>query len=233
MKKKKKIILIAVIGILLVVTIYVPISFYPLNKLLIGVIEKRIDADITLRSFKIHLRRSLAATGIEVFGKGGFALRADSVEIDYDLISLTTGRLHLSCNLENVEFYEGGSIINSLTDMLQIRPLGGITFKTAHADLYIGKNDTLTQNLRLVSDKLKIFGNAVTDKDNNIFCLLYFFLNKEIVKEMPEALRNSLLKKEDNQWSSMHLGIMGNYKKPRLSLITGQFRMNISPANAS
>jgi len=232
LKIAKRIIVSAVICVIFIVTLYVPVSFYPLNKILISLVEKRLDVDIALRSFKIYLWRSITANGLEALGEGGFALRAESATIDYDLISLSTGRLRLSCELENVEFYEAGSIINSLTDMLQIRPLGDITFKTARADLYVGKNDTLTQNLYLVSDRLKIFGNAVTDKDNNITCLLYFFLNREIVKEMPDKLRDSLLKKEDNQWSSMHVGIIGNYKEPKLSLITGQFRMNISPVNA-
>jgi len=222
----KKILLVLLLLSLL--TIYVPISFYPINRLLINALEDRLDAEIDCRSLKIYLWRSLVAKDVEAMGKGGFALSAENVVIDYDLISIVTGRLHAKCGLENVKFYKGGSIMNSLSDILQIKPLGNTTFKTVQADFYIGKDDTLTQNLTLLSDEIKILGNATTDKDNAIMCLLYFSIRDYVVSEIPKEIRDSLLQKEEGPWSSIYIGIMGNYKEPILRIITERFRINIS-----
>lgn len=225
---RKNIIALFIIIVFLILSVYIPISFSPLNKGLINLLEKRLDAEIECRSLKIYIWRSLIANGVEVFGKGGFALSADNVIVDYDLVSLMTGRFHLTCNLENVKFYKSSSIINSLSDMLHIQPLGNLTFKTINAKVYVGKSDTLTQDLTLLSDKIKIFGNAITDKDDTIMCFLYFFLKDDIVDEMPKEIRNPLLQKEEGPWSSVYVGIMGDYKKPVLRIMTERFRMNIS-----
>ncbi len=226
--KRKIIIALAIICTLVVLSVYIPVSFYPLNKTLIWLLEKRLDAKVACRSLKIYIWRSLVAEGVEALGKGGLALTAEKAVIDYDLISLITGRLQLKCNLDNVRFFKGSSIMNSLTDILQIQPLGNLTFHTMQSNFYVGRRDTLTQDLTLLSDKIKIFANAVTDRDDNIVSLLYFFLRDEIADEMPKELRDSLLQKEEGPWSSIYLGIMGNYKQPRLRLMTERFRMNIA-----
>lgn len=225
---KKFTIAVLIISLFIAFTIYVPLSFYPLNNLLLNLLEKRLEAKIAYRSLKIYLWRSLTAEGIEALGKGGFGLSAEKGSIDYDLMSIITGRLHLVCELENVKFYKGSSIINSLSDILHMQPLGNVTFKSIEGNIFVGRFNTLTQDLTLLSDKIKIFGNAVTDRDDNIMCLLYFFMKDDLVNEIPEEIRDSLLHKEEGPWSSIYVGIMGNYKKPLLRIITDRFRMNIS-----
>ena len=56
-------------------------------------------------------------------------------------------------------------------------------------------------------------------------------MNEEITGQMPAVMREGLLKKEDGPWSSMHFGIIGNYSRPRIKIITERFRMNISNVN--
>jgi len=228
--KKTALIALAVL-ILYAVTTHVPLVF-PLNALFIKAVERRLDADILARSFKIYLWRSLAATEIEATGKGGFGLRAEKARVDYDLFSFfATGRLRLECSLEGVKLGKSNSIINSLVDMLQLEPMENVAFDTVSAELYVGVKDTITKNLSLVSDKLKIFGSATTDMDDNITCLLQLHINEEITGQMPSVMREGLLKKEDGPWSSMHFGIIGNYSRPQIKIITERFRMNISNVN--
>lgn len=219
---------ILIIGALLIFTIYVPIPLGPLKIILIKIFETRLDADIKCRSLKIHTWRSITAKEVEAYGKGGFALSAESVVFDYNIASVLTGRLHITCNLEDVKFYRSSSIINSLTDMLHIKPLGNQTFNTVRADLFVGRRDTLTQNLTMLSDEMKIFGNAITDRDDNIMSLLYIHLKEKVADDIPNEIRDALLKKEDGPWSSLYIGIMGNYRTPMLRIITERFRMNIS-----
>lgn len=224
---KKTLITLLVVLLVLILSIHIPISFYPLNKILINLLEKRLDAQIICRSLKIYIWRSIVAEGVRARGKGDIALSAKNAVINYDPISLITGRLHLRCDLENVNFYKTGSIINSLSDLLHIPPLGNLSFKTIEGDFYVGRHNTITHNLTFLGDKIKIFGNALTDKDNSIRCFLYFFLKNDIVNEMPKDIQDSL-QREDDQWSSIYVGIMGNYQRPLLRIITERFRMNIS-----
>lgn len=223
-------IIIAAIAVLILASFFMPISLYPLNRLILNIAGDRLDAKINCSSLKINIWRYIAADNIEVVGKGGFGLTAEKLRVDYDLTSLVTGRLHLSCNLGNIKFYRSGTIMSSVSDMLNIRPIGNRAFENASAELFVGKNDTITQDLFLIGDDVKIAGDAVTGKDDTIICLLRFFLNDSITEEIPEELRGSLLNKEDGPWSSIHIGIMGNYEKPRLRIITDRFKMNISTA---
>lgn len=225
---KKFLIALAVVLALGVYSVYLPISFYPLNRAILKQLEKRLEAKIECRSLKIYPWRSFAAKGVTALGKGGFGLSADSVVLDYDLLSLTTGRLHVTCNLRDVNFYKTSTIMVSLTDLLQIKPLGNFTFNAVRGDLHVGKHDTLTQNLAFLSENIKIFGNATTDTENNITSLLYFFFSDTVIKEMPNELREVLLKKEEGSWYSLYVGITGNYREPLLNIRTEKFRMNIA-----
>jgi hypothetical protein len=206
---------------------HIPISFYPLNRLLIRAAESRLKAEIRCRSLELYAGRKLVAKGIEAIGKGGFGLNAESAVIAYDPVSVITGRLHLACDFKNVNFYRAGSIMNSLSDMLQMRPLGDLTFDSITGDLYVGMTDTITQDINLTSDTLRIRGNAVTRRDDTILCFLKFLLKDEAAEDIPEEVRRSLLKKEEGSWSSIFVGIMGDYRKPSLRIITDHFRMNV------
>ena len=225
---KKRIITLTSILLLIAATTYAPISFGPLNTLLIKLVEKRLDARIACRSLKIYLWRCLVADDIQVIGRGGFALSAEKATIHYDLVSIVTGRFHMRCNLDNGKFYRGGTIMNSLSDILYIQPLGNTTFETVQADLFVGRRDTVAHNLLLSSDKIKISGGALTDTNNNIKCLLSFSLDEDLTKEMPDEIKGSLFKNEQGARSNISVGIMGNYKKPTLRIMTERFRMKIS-----
>jgi hypothetical protein len=225
---RKRLLYLLIITLAIVLTIYVPISFYPLNKAVIAAAEERLDAKISCRSLKIYLWRSVVARGVEAVGKGGFIVTADNTTIDYDLISLLTGRLHLKCSMENVKFPKASSIMNSLTDLLQIGRLSERPFHTVRGDFYVGRDDTLTQNLALLSDDLKILANACTDRDDNINSSVYFFLNEKIVSGIPRQVREGLLRKVDGPWYSIDIGIMGNYERPALRIMTEHFKMNIT-----
>ena len=226
--KKKTVLFTAITAALITATFYAPISFRPLNIFILKALEERLDAKIACRSVTIYLWRSIKAEGFQALGKGGFAISADSVMVQYDPISIFTGRLHVKCSLSGVKFYKGGTIMNSISDMLNIEPLGNTTFRTAEADLFVGWQDTLTHNLILESDKMKIRGNALTDIERNINCFLCFSIKKDIADEIPDEIRDSLFKKETDSWTSVYVGIMGNYKKPLLRIMTDRFRINIS-----
>lgn len=214
--------------ILVFITVLVPISFGPLNEALIRIIENRVGAKISCRSLNIYVWRSLVAEGVKAVGKGGFALSAEKAEISYDLTSLITGRLHVSCRLSDVKFYKGTTVMDSISDMLFIEPLGDMAFEKVKVDLFIGKQDTITHDLSLLSDNIRIYGKAFSDKDDNIKCLLRFDLKDELLKEIPEEIRGAIFNKEEDAWSNINVGLMGNYGKPNIRIITERIRMNIA-----
>lgn len=226
--KKKRVLFTAIIAALITATFYAPVSFRPLNIFILKALEEKLDAKITCRSVTIYLWRSIKAEGFQALGKKGFAVSADSVVVQYDPLSIFTGRLHVKCSLNNVKFYKGGTIMNSISDILNIEPLGKTIFKTAKADLYVGWRDTLTHNLLFESDKVRIRGNALTDIEKNINCFLCFSIKKDMTEEIPDEIRDSLFKKEAGSWTSVCVGIMGNYQKPMLRIMTDHFRINIS-----
>ncbi|MFH1753432.1 MAG: hypothetical protein ABH875_04545 [Candidatus Omnitrophota bacterium] len=228
MTKNKRISVLAITSALIAATFYAPISFRPLNIFLTKAVEKRLDAKVSCRSVRLYLWRSITADGVKALGKNGFAVSADKASLEYDLLSLFSGRLHVKCSLSDVKFYKGSMVMNSLSDMLNIEPLGNMTFKAAEADLYLGWRDTVTHNLAIKNDNIKISGNALTDIESNINCLLCFSLKDEMTEEMPNEIRESLFRKEAGAWTSVCIGIMGNYKKPMLRIMTDNFRINIS-----
>jgi len=217
-----------IISVITAFSIYMPVSFGALNSLLVRNLEKRLHADISYDALRVYLWRSLTVDGLKGIGKGGFGFDADKVTVDYDLTSLVTGRLHLRCSFENARFYRSGNIVGSLVDMLQIEPLGNLTFKSIEGDLFVGRQDTLTQNFAMVSDNIKVFGNASTDIDDDIRVMAYILLNESLVDTIPKEIRGTLLQKEEGPWSSIYVRIMGNYKKPNLRIMTDRFRMNIA-----
>lgn len=225
---KRRLIIFLIITLSIALSIYVPVSFYPLNKIILMAAEKRLDAKISCRNIKIYLWRSIIAKDIEAVGKGGFTVKADNGVIDYDLASLVTGRLHLRCGLENARFSRRSSIMNALTDLLGIEPIDGSAFHTVRGDFYVGRNDTLTQDLVFLNNGVKIIANSFTDREDNIRGSLYLFLNDDITKDIPQEVRVVLLRKEDGPWSSIYVGIMGNYERPSLRIMTERFKMNIA-----
>jgi hypothetical protein len=225
---RKTLIIIVGTALFVTATIYAPICFKPLNKLVISTVEKRLETKLAFGSLRFYIWESLIAEKIEALGKGGFGLKAEKATIDYDLTSLVTGRLHVTCRLDRVKFYKGSPLIDSVTDLLYIEPLGNITFDRMDADLFVGMEDTITQDLRLTSDKIRILGDAHSDKEDNVRCFLRFYLSDDIVKDIPDELKGTLLKSEGEGWSSLHVGIIGNYSKPIFRILTEGFKLNIS-----
>lgn len=225
---KKAALALLVLSLVVVVTWYVPISLKPLNAFLIGQIGDRLDAEIKCGTFRIFLWDRLELEDLEAFGRGGFALSADKGRVEYNLASIIGGRLHVRCGLKKVRFYQGGTIMNSLSDMLYIDPIGNITFDDAMVEFFVGKEDTITHNLELASEKIRITGNALTDIKDNLRCRLRFYLSEEIAQGIPEEIRGTLLSQEGEGWYMAQVNIVGNYKKPVLRIMTQFLRMNIS-----
>ena len=224
---KKSIIVLSAMGLLIAMPAYVPLALNPLNKALIYALENRLNAKIKCRSLNVRLWRSVTASGIEALGSGGFAIKADRAVIDYDFLSLVTGRLHVKCKLEEAKFYKKSSIASSVTDLLHIEPIGNTTFNTVQGNFYVGRLDTLTQDLALIGNDIKIYINAVTDKNDNIKGLIRFFISDKIATDIPDEIRGTALQKEKGPWSSIDIGIMGNYQTPSIRIMTERFRMNI------
>ncbi len=219
---------LAIAGIAIALALYGPIKFNPIKRAFIYALEKRLDAKISCRSLKIRPGRYIVISGLDANGKGGFGLTAKEVRFNYNLVSLITGRLHIRCNLEEVNLYKTSTIIDSLSGMLQIESLGNVLFDVVQADLFVGTTNTLAHNLIFLSNKIKIFGDALTERDNTIMCNFLLLLKDDLISDIPDEIRSSLLKSEGDSWSSLHVGIMGNYKKPSLRIITDRFRMNIT-----
>lgn len=225
---RRGLIIFLIITLAIILSVYLPVSFYPLNKIILTAAGKRLDARISCRNMKIYIWRSIIAKEIEAVGNGGFSVKADKGVIDYDLASLVTGRLHLKCGLENAGFSRRSSIMNALTDLLDIEPIVTNAFHTVRGDFYVGYDDTITQDLVFLNDNVKIIVNAFTDTEDNIRGSLYLFLNDAVTGKIPKEVRAAILRKEDGPWSSIYVGIMGNYQRPALRIMTERFRMNIA-----
>ncbi len=225
---KKFLALLLIVVFILALAVHIPLSIAPLNRIILDRLGQRLNVNIDCRSLKLYLWRSFVAEGVEATGKGGFRLKAENVVIDYDPISLVTGRLHVKCSLEDVMFFEEGSILDAIFSMLDIKPMHGAAFSSISGDFYIGKSDIITRDLAFLSNDFKIYGNGVTDSDTNIMCLLRFFLRDDLADEIPEGIRDTFLKKEEGPWSSLYVGVMGNYKKPVLRIMTDWLRLNIA-----
>jgi hypothetical protein len=214
-------------GLVFAATLYLPVDIPPVNRILISVLEERLGAKVDYGSLRIYLWRSIQAERVEAMGSGGLAMTADKVAIEYDPLSLSAGRLRVTCDLEDVRFYRS-AVIASLSDLLQIEPLGDMTFNEVRLELFVGARDTITDNLTMTSDKIVVRGSAFTDRDDNILCALEVKVHDDLTRDIPGEIRGSLFKDEPGPWSSVPVRIAGNYSSPRFSIITDYLRLNIS-----
>jgi hypothetical protein len=225
MKLKKAPMVFSVIAAIALLTYYVPIPVFGITRLLLFPIEKRLNADIELGSLKVYLWRSIEAERIAAAGKGGFGLKAESARIGYDLASIVSGRLHIHCELEGVVFYKGGSIMDSVSGALNIDVLGGTAFEKVTGDFFVGPDDTITQDLTLDGEEMKIVANALTDKKDSIRCILTMHLREDLANEIPDRVRGEILEGGEGPWRKVSVGIMGNYKKPSINIVTERYKL--------
>jgi len=228
MNLKKTAIVSSVIAVIVLLSYYAPIPVFGITKLLLFPIEKRLNADIELGSLRVLLWRSIEAKRIEVAGNGGFGLKAKSVRIEYDLASVVSGRLHIRCEFEGVSFDKGSSIIDSVSSALNIDSLSGATFESVTGDFFVGLDDTITQDLTLEGREIRIVANAMTDKKDSVRCLLTIFLREDLAGGIPESASDSIFKNNEGPWRSFSVGIMGDYKKPSISILTKRYKINLS-----
>ncbi len=225
---KKTIIVLLAITILCAITLYVPFSIWPFGRPMLMAIEKRTESKIAFRTLKVFLLRSLEANDVEAVSKEGFGARAGKACIKYDIRSLVTGRLHLVANFEEVSFYKSGTIMTSISDMLCIKPIGNMVFDTLNVDLFIGREDTITHNLILENSQIRIKTKAVIDREDNVSCLIHISVSDALTKDIPDQVRETFFDDEGGGWLGIDIGIMGNYSKPVLRILTKRFRMNIA-----
>ncbi len=229
MKRTIVIILIAA-GLIGVILYYVPMSLGPLNRLVMYPIEKRLDARIKYDSLTMMPLRHLGVEGIKASGRGGSLVTIGKGDFSYSFISLiATGRLTIHCKLKDVAVYGRASLLDLIVDLLNIDLLKGIEFTDVEGTFYVGKEDTITQKLKGTGEDFKFDLDGITGKDNSINLRVKLLLNDTLTELIPEEMQKGLLEKEEGGWSSVTMGMTGNYKKPSLRVINKLFRINISP----
>ena len=225
---KKLIIIILVLILLFVALYFIPISFLPLNRVVSYALEKRLDAHIECESMRLQLFKSLDAEGIKATGKGGIGILIKKGRFSYDLINLVTGRLKVDYTLQGITISGKASILDLITDLLSMEPIKDIKFRDISGVFFIGRNDTITQGMTGIGDYITFYVDGVTRKDGSINLRLRLLLNEKLTSSIPSEVRNFILTKEEGPWSSISIGIAGNYKKPSLRLLSESFHLDIS-----
>jgi len=225
---KKLIIVFLSLALLLGTFYYFPLSFGPLNKLLIRVLEKRLDAKIDYKSIRLEKLYSLHVEDVNAAGKGGVTIFIKKGEFSYNVMGLfSAGRLEIRTNLEDVVITGKASIVELLSDFLSVGPLKNLSFDTIKGSFFMGKEDTIIQNLTAKSGLIRFNIDGVTQKDNSINLRLRLAVNNKLSESIPKDIWNGYLKKESGPWVSILIGLTGNYKKPSLRLISERFHLDI------
>jgi len=225
---KRALLILSIIAALSVITVFIPVYSQPLNTAIVKIVEKRLDSHIAYRSLVVYPWRGLVANGLELLSSNSLGLSADHATLSYDIASVATGRLHMKLGLKNVRLYRASLSGARVPKQLYLNLFGDRVFDELGADIFMGQGRTLTSDIRLVSDKLKISGDAFTDTDRNISCFLCLLLSDDAISGIPDELKGSLMRKEEGPWSSTCIGIMGNYRTRALRIFTDRFRMSIS-----
>lgn len=225
---KKFITFLLILAILGGVFYFVPISFPPLNRLILTVLEKRLDADIDCGSMSVKLFNSIEVENIIASGRNGMMITIKKGAFSYNPVSIfTTRRLHVACSLKDVAVLGKASILELITDLLYMDYFKDVVFNDVKGDFFIGINDTITKKLRGRSRQIKFDADGLTRKDNSINLRLSLSVIEDLVDSVSSEIKDTFLKKE-GRWYSILVGITGNYKKPSLRLMSENFRLDLT-----
>lgn len=208
---------------------FVPLSFPPLNAALVYALEKRFNADIDVASMRVRPLCSLSAEEIKITSKDGPAVIIKKGAFTYSLLDLFTAqRLGINCEFKDVTIYGKASILDLITDLLNMEIPEDIKFSEIRGSFFIGMEDTITKDLTGTSEEIRFNADGVTGKDNSINLRIHLLLNDSLSASIPKEIRNALLEKEDGPWASFSVLITGDYKKPSLKLLNKLFRLDIT-----
>ena len=211
---------------------FAPISFKPLNNLVLHVLEKRFDADIEYGVISTRLLRSVKAKNVKIVGKDGLVIHVGKLDFSYSPISvIATGKLAVKAMLEDISIQGKASLATLLMDVLSMETTEELRFSNIHGTFFVGWLETLAQDLSGSTEGISFNADGVTRKDNSIDLRIRVLLDNNLCNTIPGEIRNIVFKKEGDSQSSMLIGITGNYKKPALRLFTKGFSFDMTAKN--
>lgn len=190
----------------------------PAVKLLVGLIGYHTKSDISFKPAGISFFKEWHLENIKVAGKNGYALNIARMTVKPKLYSLYKGEIGVNSRAEGVIITKGTGLLDSVCNLLSIRPFGDTVVDVLEADLIVKKKQILMRDLKAVGKDIMVTGSGLSDTGTGYIDYdLRFFFSQSIMNDVPDGIKAALLKKEDNSWMSFALKASGNYKKPSLN----------------
>jgi hypothetical protein len=134
-------------------------------------------------------------------------------------------------NLHNVRFGKSGTEetagYDTLSNLVAIPFSAEWTYKEISGKIIPYKNGLRIDNLKAVSDDIKVSFTGVITYKNIINSDITIYFSQILNKKIPEELSKVVLRNEGDGWKSLSVSLSGDYATPSIQVSGGLFRLNI------
>lgn len=204
-----------------------PIRSNAVNHFILSSLDEKIAKAIVFENSKIWLPGNIFLGGISASDKGSVLFQAETVNINYNLAAVLSGKKEIVFSAKGVKFYGDIALLNSVSNILTMPKMPNIGFSAINGDFEIHKDVVLVKKLAAINDDMVINGEGSIKKTGDLDCTIHFSFAKPITDTIPDLVKITLLSEEKDGWMSITLKTTGNYVKPSLHVDSELFKLNI------
>jgi len=216
-----------ILFLLVCLLLFLPIRSNTVNHFILSFFDDKVAKAIEFENSKIWLPGNIFLGGISASDKGSVLLQAETVNINYNLAAMLSGKKEIVFSAKGVKFYKDISLLNSVSNILTIPKMPNIGFSAIDGDLEIHKDAVLVKRLAASNDDMVINGEGSIKKTGDLDCTIHFSFDKHITDTIPDFVKMTLLSEEKDGWMGITLKTTGNYAKPSLHVDSELFKLNI------
>ena len=223
---RKKVLIIIVVFIFLLLLSLVYFRDTLSQRLLVGYLSKRLDAEITTDKFHLGIGPRIDIEGLRIVNNKGFNCTVRETTLRVEVSSLLAMRIHLTFDLKDLKLsYPDSKIIKGIADILSIKPLDVLSFDSVGGKCYISREDITINSLVAQGKLLKVFADgSIRGKD--IGYSFKLILSNELTSGIPDSVRKVFFK-QSGQFSEIDLYISGSTDNPSISMNTDLFKLTV------
>ncbi|MBN1872283.1 MAG: hypothetical protein JW800_06900 [Candidatus Omnitrophica bacterium] len=222
---KKSILIMLPIAVLSI--IFIPIRSAIFTRILLLPIERKYDIKIEFSKSTIMLSSNISMNNVSILDKNKQLYYIGDTEIKYNATELLSAKKRASFNLKRLKVYNNVRILDSVAEILVISTLPQFEFDEIDCRAEFRRSSIYIDHLIARNNSMHVEGGGLIGKDGLLDCKLKFSFAKSVTDEIPDAIKKTLLTKEDGGWRSIKFDLTGNYKKPTLSISSSLLKLNI------
>ena len=207
--------------------IFIPLHSDALTGILLKPLELKYKKKIEFEKSIIRLSSNISMDKVSILDENGQLYYIEDLEVKYNALNILFAKKWVELDLKEVKLYKKMDILNSVADILVISSLPEVEFDGIESLLEIYHNAVYIKELSAYNEKMRIESSGWVGRDGPLDCNIKFLFAESLTDNMPEAIKKTLLVKEEGGWSSIVFKLSGNYKKPTLHIASDILRLNI------